>query len=120
MSNGENISVQSPAPVKHAGLGIASFIISLIIGLAEFVLVIIAGVMQATTPGGINETAPVAIFLGMLLIGGIVVCLIGLGLGIAGVLQKDRKKIFGVLGLIFNGLIILGVLLLMVIGSTMK
>jgi hypothetical protein len=36
--------------------------------------------------------------------------LLGVVLAIGGLMQADRKKVFAVLGLIFNGLVLLGVL----------
>jgi uncharacterized membrane protein (Fun14 family) len=34
--------------------------------------------------------------------------LVGLGLGIASVVQKNAKKVFGIIGLVLNGLFLLG------------
>ena len=42
--------------------------------------------------------------------------MVGIGLGIAGVCQRNRKAIFGIIGLVFNGLIILGGGCLVLIG----
>ena len=104
------------APRRHSGLGIASFVLALAVGFGEFVLVGIAGFMELNTPGGIDEESPVAILLGLLLFGGLAVAFVGLVLGIAGIIQGNRKHVFGILGVIFNGLILLGVLGLMVLG----
>jgi hypothetical protein len=56
-----------------------------------------------------SEESPIAVIIGMFTILGILLCLIGCGFGIAGVCQKGRKKIFSILGIIFNGAILLGV-----------
>ncbi|MDX9980739.1 MAG: hypothetical protein RBU25_12010 [Lentisphaeria bacterium] len=53
----------------------------------------------------------------MLIIGMMLLDLVALGLGIGGLIQKDRKKVFAILGTIFSGLTIGGVLLLMVLGT---
>jgi hypothetical protein len=39
--------------------------------------------------------------------------LVGLSLGIAAVAQKNAKKVFGILGLVVNALIVLGICTLM-------
>ena len=108
MANGENLYQQHYQPMKHSGIGIASFMISIVSGLFLFLLVAIAGIIEATTPGGIDEESPVEIVLGLGIILGFGLNLVGIGLGIAGVIQKNRKRTFAVLGLVFNlGIIIL-------------
>ncbi len=103
--------------MKHSRLGITSFVISLVIGIVMGILIIIAGIMEATLPGGIDENSVGAIVLGLFLLGGLFVDLVALGLGIAGLFQKERKKIFAILGIIFSGITVSGTLLLMVIGT---
>lgn len=56
------------------------------------------------------------IVLGLAVIGGVLLNLLGITLAIAGLIQRDRKKVFAILGLIFNGLVVLCVAALMVIG----
>lgn len=102
---------------KHSGLGIASFIISIICGLAIFSLIVLAGVMDATTPGGIDENSAEAIILGLFLIAFLILDFIGIGLGIGGLCQKNRNKIFAVLGVIFTALTILLTLAIMIVGT---
>jgi hypothetical protein len=67
--------------------------------------------------GGIDEESAGAVVLGLLIIGMMLLDLVALGLGIGGLIQKDRKKVFAILGTIFSGLTIGGVLLLMVLGT---
>jgi hypothetical protein len=45
---------------------------------------------------------------------------VGLGLGIAGLAQQDRKRVFSVLGTAVNGVTILGNMILMLLGQSMK
>ena len=103
-------------PLKNSGMGIASFIISLLIGPGLFFLILIAGVIEASTPGGMSETSPTAVFLGLFMIFSVGLSIIGAGLGIAGVVQRDRKKTFAILGLIFNILVLIVFFLLMLLG----
>jgi hypothetical protein len=108
-----------PEP-KHSGLGIASFVMGLIFGLILFVLIGIAGVQEVSNPGGMDENSPFAMVLGLLLLGALLMNLVGAALGLAGVLQKNRRKIFAVLGLVFNLLAVLGTGSLMVLGMMME
>ena len=39
-----------------------------------------------------------------------------IGLGIAGLVQRERKRMFSVLGLVFNAVAVLGVLGIMILG----
>ncbi|QYJ90316.1 MULTISPECIES: hypothetical protein [Shewanella] len=103
---------------KHSGLGIAAFILSIIATLLIFGIVTVAGVMEATTPGGIDETSPEAIVVGMLIFAFIGLALVALGLGIGGLVQKQRKKIFAILGTIFSSVAILATLALIGYGTT--
>jgi len=113
----------APAPVvverKHSGLGISSFVISLGGGFAMFVLFCVAGFMETTTPGGIDEKSGVAVVLGLVIFAVIAVHLLGMGLAIGGLTQKDRKKVFSILGLVFNVLVIVGTTSLIVLGNAM-
>ena len=43
--------------MKNSGLGIASFISSIVTGILIFLLFIFAGVMETSTPGGGDEDA---------------------------------------------------------------
>ena len=102
--------------LKHSGLGISSFIIALIIGFFVFVIVMFAGYVEMTTPGGMNESSVAAVLIGLAIIFGLFVSIIGLGLGIGGLFQKNKKKVFPILGIVMNGAIILGVSFLVIIG----
>ena len=92
---------------KHSGLGIASFVISLgVIGLD--VLTILAGLIVGIILPGIfsDESRFLAILASVIFLGG-AVAFIGFFLGISGVSQKNRKKVFAILGIIFNAIILL-------------
>ena len=104
---------------KNSGLGIASFITSIFSGVLIFVVFVIAGVMEASSPGGIDEKSVSAIVVGLFMFGFLFVALVALGLGIVGLLQKDRKKLFAVLGIVFSSVTLVGTILLMLIGMAM-
>ncbi len=104
---------------KHSGLGIASFITSIVSGILLFLVFIIAGFMEASTPGGMDEESAGAIMLGLFLFALLGGELVALGLGIGGLLIKERNKIFAILGTIFSAVVIVGTMFLMMIGLAM-
>ena len=115
----QSLGYSEAGEFRHSGLGIASFIGAIIAGVGEFILVMIAGVIEVSTPGGMNEESPQAVILGLLMIAGLFLAMVGIGLGIAGLIQRECKKIFAILGLVFNLMIIFGVVGLFIIGLAM-
>jgi hypothetical protein len=115
---GESTTALHPhAPaLKHSSLGIASLILSIAVGIEEMIAIVVATVIQVNTPGGMSDESPEAAIIGLLVCGGILLSLIGAGLGIGGLCQPDRSKITAVLGLTFNGMIVLFVSALIAIG----
>lgn len=103
---------------KHSGLGIASFILSLVCGLMIFVLFVVAGVIEVSTPGGMDEESAAAIIIGLLIFLDFFILLVAIGLGIGGLIQKERKRLFAILGLVFSIGILFTTMLLMLIGLT--
>ena len=104
---------------KHSGIGIASFVMSLVFGLGMLVIMVIAAMMEASTPGGMNQESPEAMAVGLAVIGCLLMVAIGGILGVVGVLQKDRNKLFAILGLVLNGLVLLGTVAIIAVGLTM-
>lgn len=104
--------------VRHSGLGIASFVTSLSAGLLLFGAVAVAAVMQATSHGeGIDQTAPATVLAGLVMIFGLALELVAVGLGIAGLCQRGRRRLFAALGLVFAGSMMVIMLLLFVVGK---
>jgi len=103
--------------LRQSGLGIASFIISLLGGFALFGLVCAATYLEMTQPGGLDEDSGEMVILVLLLLGGGFAELIALGLGIAALFQTDRKRTLAVLGIVFAVAALLGLAGLMVLGS---
>ncbi len=88
--------------MRHSGLGISSFIISTAIGVLMFLLFVIAGVLETSTPGGMDENSVEAMLVGLFLIAFLLMDLVALGLGVGGLFQRDRRKVFAVLGVVFS------------------
>ena len=105
--------------MKNSGVGIASFILSIAVGVFDFTVIVFAGVVEAGTPGGMDEESVVAVLIGLCIFAGMFANLAGIGLGVAGLFQRGRKKVFPALGLSFNAAAILGIVFLMILGSMM-
>lgn len=101
---------------KHSRMGIASLVLAILVGVLVFLIIGGAGVLEASTPGGMDEDSPLVVLIGFAVIGCLLANLVGLGLGIAGMIQRRRKKLFAILGAIFNGLVVLVVLAVIVLG----
>ncbi len=112
----EKYESQTRLAMRHSGFGIASFVLSLVAGFSMFVVVVIAGYVETTSPGGMDEESTVAMLVGLSIIGLFMLQLLALVLGFVGVFQSNRQKVFPILGIVFAGLSILGVGFLMVIG----
>lgn len=103
----------TPAPLKHSGLGIASFVLSMVSILGYIAAVALIGAMISPYLNG--EGLPDSSEELFQIVGGVVILallfvllnVIGFILGIVGVFLKNRKKIFAILGLIMNGVIVL-------------
>ena len=104
---------------KHSGFGIASFAMSLALGVFILGLFIYAGVLETNSPGGMDEESSEAIIIGLLIIGAILGELLALVLGIIGVAQSSYKRIFGILGISISGITLFLTLALMFVGLTM-
>jgi hypothetical protein len=105
---------------KHSGFGIASFITSIVSGGLIFLLIVIAGFIEASTPGGMDEESVIAVIIGLFILAFLGAAFLGLGLGIAGLLQMQRKKVFAILGTIFSAAALLGTMFIIALGLTME
>lgn len=102
------------SPLRHSGLGIASFVLALVGFIGAFATFVVAGAMAAH--GTMDERQVGTMLVGLAMIIMLLLSLLGLGLGIGGLVRKDRRKLFAWLGLgiaVFTmlstvGLIILG------------
>lgn len=95
-------------PPRHSGIGIASCIIACVafVSLIATSVSCIITIDQDLDPTGVGLFALLSI--GLLLI--------GVSIGIIGVVQSNRKKLFAVIGLIANSLMLLPILTILVVG----
>jgi hypothetical protein len=85
-------------------------------GLAWFYFRVLAWLDEAGTTLDPANPPPVLIGAGLVVVACLLGSLVGFGLGIAGLVQKDRRRLVAVLGLALNAFIGLGVSALIVIG----
>ena len=72
--------------------------------------------MEANTPGDIDESSAAAVVVGLFVFACLGLNLVSIGLGIAGILQKQRARICAVIGTILSSASFVVVVSLVVIG----
>ncbi len=96
--------VVEPSPQKHSVLGIISFVLALlamlIICVDMVIIFSLSGGLQVNPAYNWIDTA-------FSCLAGIM-ALVALGLGIGAVVQKNTKKVFGILGIVFSALFLIG------------
>ena len=100
----------------QSGLGIASLILSIVSALAIFVLIMLAGMVESATPGGMDENSPEAILIGLFLVGFMGAALLGLGLGIGGLVQQNRNKTLAIVGTVLSAVTLVGSMSIILLG----
>jgi hypothetical protein len=113
----------SPGPgaaLAQSRAGVGSFALSIISGLLLVASVTAAIVINARANGAVDEKSPTMIAAGLGIILGLFMNLIGVIVGGVALTQRDRKKVLAVLGVTFNGLMLLAVGGLMVWGIVSK
>jgi len=108
-----------PAEKKHSGPGIASFVLSIVGGLLIATAIVAAGVISSANNQAFADDSTETIALGFTIIGLLLMDVIALTLGVVGLCQSDRKKIFAALGSLFSLAIGVGTIGLIAIGLAM-
>lgn len=104
-------------PFPHSGYGIASTILGCGTLVALFAGFMAVGLMQQQNPNIDPNSSPTIMVLSLsICFGGPLFHLIGLVLGLIGVFQPDRQKLFGVMGTVINALVVFGMLALVLLG----
>lgn len=94
-------------------MGVASFIISLLTGVG---IILLLSIVVEMDPGTVEENAGRAFIIGALVILGIIAEIVALGLGIAGLLQKQCKRAFPIMGVVCSSGITFGIVFLIAMG----
>lgn len=102
------------APAKNSGLGIASFVISLVILVFEAVGIILMTASQSS-PG--YQVMSIIMIYGAGVFGSLG-NLTGIGLGIGGACQKKSKKALSIIGIILNSITILAFVFFIIISGS--
>ncbi len=122
---------QGEAPVRdrNSKAGITSLVIAILATVGVVVLFVIAALIGASALGGTDPQSfdpqsfqKSGAFAGFALVGiGFLACIIlyfiGLVLGLVGVFQRRRKRLYAVLGAVANGLAVLAIVSLLVLGA---
>ena len=111
------MTLENPSVIRgHKGVGIASFIISITCLVAMIGLVAVAGI---TTNAG-RATPEFNMVIGLAMMSTVFVDLIGIVLGIFGAADRSSKKVYPVLGLVLNVLVVVLFAALTIIGLSMR
>ncbi|WP_145146754.1 hypothetical protein [Paenibacillus xylanexedens] len=117
---------QPMAPLKHSGPGIASFVIGLAAVVGYILIFFIAAMalndsIEVLTPLQAEELAlhPAVILASLSILVCLILNLAGGILGIIGLILKNRKKVFAIIGTLLNGIIILAFIGLILAGMSM-
>lgn len=101
---------------RHSGIGIASFVVSISSGAFIFLVAAFVGVMSALELEWIKAGSAGEFILVFLLVLFAGPSLIACALGVGGVVQKNRKKIFPVLGIVISAVSIISAALIVILG----
>ena len=99
---------------RNSRYGTASLVLATAATLLMFILVIVAGVMQNTH--GIDPNSTSSMMGGLAMLFCMFLDLIAVVIGVIALFQKDRKKLFAVLGIVIVGLTLLGGIGLVLLG----
>ena len=100
---------------NESNIGIASFVTSVVSGLFIFMIFVLATVMQAEGYDMDGDSA-IEIVLVIALYFFIGATLVAHGLGITGLFQKDRNKIYAILGTVFSAILLIATTFIMLLG----
>jgi hypothetical protein len=104
-----------PELLRHSRCGIASFLLALGVG----ILLLAATAWVAVSAANQAASRPHVIWGGLVLLLSVLGVLTGLTLGIVGLVQPHRKRVFAILGVATNGLLILFIAGLVLLGIAM-
>lgn len=101
--------------LPHSGVGILSIILAILSFMAFVGVIIFAVILEANGP--MVEDDPGTMMIGLLAIGCLGGWLVGLVLALVGTFQTERNRSCPFIGLILNGLFLMGAAALLVVGA---
>ena len=104
----------SMQPEQHSGLGITSFILGMLSACLMVACFLVAGVLESQ-PGGIQDQAATLVGSGMIFV--FFLCFVAAALGVAGLFQDNRKRVFAGLGLALSVVTVGGSFALLLLGA---
>ncbi len=107
-------SDKTASRLKNSGMGIASFTIGLIIIASFFITLGVIAASREDIDSELAEKVVVAVILVDWILS-----FVGLGLGIAGAHQQQRKNLFAIIGVIVNIFFLVGLMLLIALSASM-
>ncbi|MDR0407639.1 MAG: hypothetical protein LBH45_01800 [Campylobacteraceae bacterium] len=87
---------------KHSIFSILSFILSMVDIFSLFILFIVMGALEFSIEGGIGANPQISNAISLFYLSIIILALIALVFGFFGVVQKDKKRFYGVFGIILS------------------
>jgi len=112
-------TIYEDGPQPKSWLGAVSLMMGLFFCVTEMIMIAIAGIMESR-PGGMSEDAPETALLGLMLLGGGAGAFFGAILGLVAIFQSNANKIAAAFGIALNGMCVIGVLGLMLLGLLME
>lgn len=101
----------------QSSLGIASLVISILVNIATFLALLVAGAVSEVAANSLEDAMHFVI--GLFAIGSIPLNLASFGLGMAGIFQQSKGRACGVIGAVISLASIVVIVSLMVIGFLM-
>jgi hypothetical protein len=105
-----------PTRQGHSGLGVASFRLGILAGLGCITVMAVAGILGSS--GAINGEPAAAMIVGLSMIVVVMTTAFAAGLAVGGLVQKEKSRVFPIIGLIINSLLILSLFGLVLVGMT--
>ncbi len=105
------------ASIQRSTLGLASFLISSMTLVVFIAVIITAGILEASTPGGISGESSGAMVLEVLLLLCWFSLFVSFGLGVASVVRGEKKRILAITGIFFSIFVGIISIILILIGS---
>ncbi len=102
---------QNHTQLKHSTLGVISSILAIAAGFAYVLMILGVGVLLEINQDELNKKTLAVIVIGLFFIGSILMNLSGIGLVIAGLIQKKRRKLFAIIGLVLNAIVLVSLVL---------